>query len=135
MQYLIDTSVCIMYLNRRSASIQQRLLLESENVAVCSVVRLELLYGGWRSNNPQRTLEIQRQFLDQFISLLFDDAAADICARVRANLATLGTPIGSNDLQIAAIALANNLTLVTHNTGEFSRVEGLKLEDWEVGES
>jgi tRNA(fMet)-specific endonuclease VapC len=52
-------------------------------------------------------------------------------ALFRANLAKAGTPIGPNDLQIAAIALANELTLVTHKTREFSRVQGLKLEDWE----
>ncbi len=54
-----------------------------------------------------------------------------ICGQIRAQLQKLGTPIGSYDLQIAAIALANNLILVTHNTREFERVEGLKLEDWQ----
>ncbi|KAM3113165.1 hypothetical protein [Phormidesmis sp. 146-33] len=66
------------------------------------------------------------------MSLPFDDFAATTFGVVRAQLESLGTPIGAYDLQIASIALANNLTLVTHNTGEFSRVEGLKLEDWEV---
>ncbi len=54
-----------------------------------------------------------------------------ICGQIQAELQKLGTPIGSYDLQIAAIALANNLILVTHNTREFERVEGLKLEDWQ----
>ena len=54
-----------------------------------------------------------------------------ICGQIRAQLQKLGTLIGSYDLQIAAIALANNLILVTHNTREFERVEGLKLEDWQ----
>jgi tRNA(fMet)-specific endonuclease VapC len=54
-----------------------------------------------------------------------------ICGQIRAQLQKLGTPIGSYDLQIAAIALANDLILVTHNTREFERVEGLKLEDWQ----
>jgi tRNA(fMet)-specific endonuclease VapC len=54
-----------------------------------------------------------------------------ICGQIRAQLQKLGTPIGSYDLQIAAIALANNLILVAHNTREFERVEGLKLEDWQ----
>ena len=62
----------------------------------------------------------------------FDDAAAEICGRIRAALASAGTPIGPYDLQIASIALANNLTLVTHNTRGFSRVPGLLLEDREV---
>ena len=68
----------------------------------------------------------------QFVSLPFDDAAASVYAIIRAHLESAGTPIGPYDLQIAAIALANGLTLVTHNTREFSRVPGLLLEDWEV---
>jgi tRNA(fMet)-specific endonuclease VapC len=67
-----------------------------------------------------------------YISLPFDDPAAEEYARVRAHLANQGTPIGPNDLIIAATALANQLTLVTHNTAEFSRVPGLTLEDWQV---
>jgi tRNA(fMet)-specific endonuclease VapC len=63
--------------------------------------------------------------------LPFDDAAAEAYGRLRAELARRGTPIGPNDLMIAAIALAHDLTLVTHNTAEFSRVSGLRLEDWE----
>jgi tRNA(fMet)-specific endonuclease VapC len=70
-------------------------------------------------------------FLHQFISLPFDDKAARKFGNIRADLAKAGTPIGPYDLQIAAIALVNRLILVTHNTREFSRIAGLKLEDWE----
>ena len=87
-----------------------------------------------RSNNPQKALQIQKTFVDQFVSLPFDDRCALIYGRLRADLANAGTPIGSNDLLIAAIALANDLILVTHNVREFSRVRGLKLEDWESKE-
>ena len=62
----------------------------------------------------------------------FDDQSAIIYGQIRAGLAAYGTPIGPNDLLISSIALANNLILVTHNTREFSRVEGLRLEDWEI---
>jgi tRNA(fMet)-specific endonuclease VapC len=62
--------------------------------------------------------------------LPFDDAAAEVYGRIRAELASRGTPIGPYDLMIAATALANNLILVTHNTREFARVSGLVLEDW-----
>ena len=55
-----------------------------------------------------------------------------LAGQIRAKLASVGTPIGSYDLQIAAIALANNLILVTHNTREFERVDGLQIEDWEA---
>jgi tRNA(fMet)-specific endonuclease VapC len=66
-----------------------------------------------------------------YASLPFNDQAADQYGRLRAHLASQGTPIGPNDMLVAAIALANGLTLVTHNTREFSRVPGLTLEDWQ----
>ncbi len=132
MRYLLDTNVCVVYLNGRSESVRDRLLATpTDEIAVCSVVKAELFYGACRSNNPQRTLERQRTFLSRFISLPFEDEAAVLAGQIRAQLAGAGTPIGSYDLQIAAIALANNLTLVTHNTREFDRVGGLQLEDWE----
>jgi tRNA(fMet)-specific endonuclease VapC len=62
----------------------------------------------------------------------FDDRAARYFGQIRANLQRQGTPIGPYDLQIAAIALANDLTLVTHNTREFARIDGLRLVDWEI---
>ena len=64
----------------------------------------------------------------------FSDPVSAGRGRIRARLSALGTPIGPNDLLIAAIAVACDLTLVTHNTGEFGRVEGLRIEDWEVTE-
>jgi tRNA(fMet)-specific endonuclease VapC len=130
MRYLLDTNVCVMYLNGRSASVRDRILsTPSDEMAVCSVVKTELFYGAMRSNNPNRTLERQQNFLGRFVSLPFGDEAALIGGQVGARLASSGTPIGSYDLLIAAISLAHHLTLVTHNTREFERVEGLLLED------
>ena len=71
------------------------------------------------------------EFLASFLSLPFDDRAAEACGALRSKLATAGTPIGPYDLQIAAIAPSRGLVLVTHNTKEFARVDGLKWEDWE----
>jgi tRNA(fMet)-specific endonuclease VapC len=120
--YLLDTNVCVIYLNGKSPLLQQR--FNSTPVAeilVCAVAKGELFYGSRRSNNPTKSLQIQQQFLAQFASLPFDDAAAVVYGEIRAALAQAGTPIGPNDL-----------TLVTHNTREFSRVQGLKLADWEI---
>ena len=123
------------YLNGESVVIRQRLqAIDLVKLAVCSVVKAELFYGAMRSNNPDQTWSRQRQFLEVFVSLSFDDIAALISGRVRAQLANLGTPIGIHDLLIVSIALANNPTLVTHNTGEFMRVEGLRIEDWKANE-
>jgi tRNA(fMet)-specific endonuclease VapC len=130
--YLLDTNVCIVYLKDRSSSIKRYIdNLGSDKIAVCSVVKAELFYGSMGSNNPQKALNLQKSFLSRFISLPFDDSCAEVYGKIRRDLANLGTPIGSNDLQIAAIALVNNLTLVTHNVREFDRVEGLRVEDWE----
>lgn len=132
MRYLLDTNVCARYLNGKSPAIRERLrATKREDIAVCSVVKAELFYGAMRSNNSEITLTRQLKFLNLFVSLPFDDVAARIYGRIRAELADKGTPIGPNDLQIAAIAIAHNLILVTHNTKEFVRVTGLQIEDWE----
>ncbi|MGV0104756.1 Ribonuclease VapC [Nostoc sp. DSM 114160] len=129
----LDTNACIIFLNRPMSAVRQRLeSLSPADIVVCSIVKAELFYGAMRSNNPARTLALQEAFLNNFVSLPFDDRAARIFGAIRADLGKVGTPIGPNELQIAAIALVNNLTLVTHNTREFSRVNGLVIEDWEL---
>ena len=111
MIYLLDTNACIVYLNRPISGVRQRLQsLSPQDVAVCSVVKAELFYGAMRSHNPARTQALQEAFLNNFISLPFDDVAATIFSRIRAELTSLGTPIGPYDLQIAAIALVHQLT-------------------------
>lgn len=133
MTYLLDTNVCIRYMNGRAPAVLQHLqALQPTDIVVCAVVKAELFYGAHRSHNPERSLAIQRQFLQPYRSLPFDDAAAEIAGQLRAQLASSGTPIGPHDLQIAAIALANGCTLVTHNVREFGRVPDLSIEDWET---
>lgn len=70
-------------------------------------------------------------FFKPFISFPFDDSSAKIYGNIKSLLEKNSTPIGHNDLLIASIALSNNLTLVTHNTREFKRIDGLFIEDWE----
>jgi tRNA(fMet)-specific endonuclease VapC len=133
MKYLLDTNVCIVYLKGRNLNLKLRLdAVPIEEIVVCSIVKAELCYGAMKSANPERNFALQQTFLNQFVSLPFDDLAATTFGTVRAQLEVRGMPIGAYDLQIAAIALANNLTLVTHNTREFERVDGLQIKDWEV---
>jgi len=133
MKYLLDTNTCIRYLNGTSQAVADRLNAQDESaVAVCSVVKAELFFGAMRSRNPVQTLADQQRFLSLFVSLPFDDRAAEHYGRIRASLTNAGTPIGGNDLLIASIALAHNLTVVTHNIREFSRVADLQIEDWEA---
>src|SRR5262245_5571305 len=95
------------------------------DLALCSIVVMELYGGALRSARPTLKQAEVARFVGRFVSLPFDNTAAEIAASVGAGLARAGMPIGSFDLLIAAIALANDLTLVTHNTREFSRVAGL----------
>ncbi|MEO8392136.1 MAG: type II toxin-antitoxin system VapC family toxin [Chloroflexota bacterium] len=132
MKYLLDSNICIRYLNHRSQSIIDKMESTSPNeIFVCSIVKAEMYFGAKRSQNPAKTRAEQDAFLTLFQSLPFDDAAAEIYSDIRADLTAKGTPIGPNDFIIAAIALANDLILVTHNIREFSRIKALKLEDWE----
>lgn len=133
MLYLLDTNACIRLLNGTSIVVQRRLeATRRSDIVVCSVVKAELFYGAMKSRNPSQTFIRYREFLEPFGSLPFDDEAAIAYGQIRADLAAKGTPIGPNDLQIAAIALTHSLTLITHNTAEFSRVDDLPIEDWEV---
>ncbi|MGO9271123.1 MAG: type II toxin-antitoxin system tRNA(fMet)-specific endonuclease VapC [Terriglobia bacterium] len=133
MTYLLDTNTCIRYLNGRSPEVRRRLEpVAPEDVALCSVVKAELYYGAARTRDPGRTLAHMTSFMSPFSSLPFDDFCAVAYGRIRAQLEQAGTPIGPNDMMIAAIAVAADLTLVTHNTREFARVAGLILTDWET---
>lgn len=134
MTYLLDTNVCIRLLNNTSPAVISRLATKQPgDIYISSVTQMELYYGAYRSVQQSRNLALLQRFFSQFtMILLLDSDSARIAGQIRADLATRGTPIGPYDLQIAAIAIANNLILVTHNTSEFSRVQGLQIEDWEL---
>ncbi|KAM3101092.1 type II toxin-antitoxin system VapC family toxin [Phormidesmis sp. 146-12] len=134
MTYLLDTNTCIHLLNdSRSAPVPRKLaMLQPGDIRLCSIVKAELSYGAYRSSRREQNLATLGRFFNQFFSLSLDDQAALIAGQIRFQLAASGTPIGSHNVLIAAIALANSLTLVTHNTQEFNCVEGLTVEDWEL---
>jgi tRNA(fMet)-specific endonuclease VapC len=130
--YLLDTNACIRLLNGTSPALVERMSsTDPAQIALCSVVRAELLYGARKSVRPADNLRLLESFFEPLASLSFDDACAERYGVIRAELESAGTPIGPNDLMIAATALANGATVVTNNVKEFSRVVGLRLEDWE----
>lgn len=132
MKYSLDTNTCIRYLNGRSLAIIQKLpTVPARDIVVCSIVRGELAYGAMKSQTPEASVAKQARFLKPYKTLPFDDTAAHEYGRIRAYLENVGTPIGPYDMQIAAIAVVNDLIVVTHNIKEFSRIPGLKIEDWE----
>ena len=134
MSWLLDTNACIRYLNGRAPHLRQRIdETGPESIVVCSIVKAELHYGALRSRDPERAVAAQQRFVSRFRSIPFDDACAHSYGEIRARLAAQGTPIGPNDLLIAAIALTHGLRLVSANIEEFGRVPGLIVEDWERG--
>ncbi len=130
--YLLDTNACIAVLNDSISGVARKLSTQPrQRVALCQIVKAELLYGAYRSARVESNLALLGSFFEQFLVLPFDDEAVDTYGQVRANLAAAGEPIGPNDLIIAAIAVRHKATLVTHNTREFSRIVDLALEDWQ----
>ncbi len=131
--YLLDTNACIQILNNSSATLVARLKQQQPgDVFLCSVVKAELVYGAHRSSRVAENLRLLKEFFAPFRSLPFDHSCAEQYGLIRRELEREGTPIGPNDLMIAATTVAHNLTLVTSNTREFSRVIGLELENWEA---
>ncbi len=130
MTHTLDTSTCITFLRGKHPQLRQRVLSHFRDIAITSVVAAELYYGAERSADPTTNRGQVDVFLAPFPLLLFDKAAAVAYGSIRADLARRGQLIGPNDLLIAAIALAVNATVVTHNIREFSRVQGLFVEDW-----
>ena len=134
MKYLLDTNACVQCLRAKgSLLVKHRLGTHPpSDVVVCSIVVGELCYGAAKSRNPAAEVSRVDAFLGPYQSLPFDDIAARRYAELRAILEAQGLPIADLDLMIAAIALVNGLTLVTHNTTDFARIQGLALEDWEL---
>ena len=130
--YLLDTNACIAIINNSSADLVSRLRQHRpDEIALCSIVKAELLYGAQKSSRVADNLRVLNRFFEPFYSVPFDDHCVETYGRIRAELERSGTPIGSYDLLIAATAVSHNCTLITANTREFSRVVGLKIENWE----
>ena len=132
MKYLLDTNACIHHLKFKDSPVTHRLNHEILVTAISSVTRSELFFGAMMSNRPTESLRQQQVLVRLLTCLSFDQQAALIHGKIRSQLQRAGTPIGPYDSQIAAVALAYDLILVTHNVREFERVENLKIEDWEA---
>ena len=131
MRYMLDTNIIAFAKNNRPEVVLERMArFDPGDLCVSAVTLAELEYGVFNSSNPARNQLALTLFLANIDIVPFDDGAAVEYGRIRADLKRKGTPIGANDLMIAAHAKSLDVTLVTNNTREFSRVEGLALEDW-----
>ena len=131
MRYMLDTNIVAFAKNNRPEIVLERMRrFDPSDLCVSVVTLAELEYGVFNSSNPERNQLALTLFLANIEVVPFGDDAAVEYGRIRADLRRKGTPIGANDLMIAAHAKSLGMTLVTNNTREFARVEGLMLEDW-----
>ena len=129
--YFVDSNTCIYFMNGKFPSVREKFLSVSpKEIKISSVVKGELLLGAFKSKTREKTTEKVEKFLKPFEIVNFTGKMAYSYAEIRKDLELVGMPIGANDLLIAAVALHENATLITHNTDEFSRVPNLKIEDW-----
>lgn len=130
MLFLLDTNICIYVINERpSAVLAQFLAHEEDGLAISSITASELYWGVSKSGSRRNAQSLEK-FLAPLTVIDYDIRAAKAYGEVRALLERKGTPIGPLDLQIAAHALALEITLVTNNLREFKRVPNLKLANW-----
>ena len=131
MAFLLDTNACVDYLTGRYPKVIARMQASSpDDLFLSSVVVAELRYGADRSARRRTNHKRIDEFVEEIEVLAFDLEAAAAYGRMRARLEEGGTPIGPNDMLIAAHALSRRLTVVTDNTSEFRRVKGLKVANW-----
>ena len=129
MRFLLDTNAVIAVLGGKPSFLARMTQHSTGDFGVPSVVMHELYFGAFRSARTEANLARVDALL--FEVLDFDREDARRAGEVRAHLAAAGAPIGPYDALIAGQALARGLVLVTHNTREFGRVPGLRMEDWE----
>lgn len=126
---LLDSNTLIHYLQGREPVVKHMKSASPRDLRLPSVVAYELAYGTLRSQSDRRK-QIMETIFAELVQAPFDAAAAIEAARLRVELEARGVAIAPLDLMIAATALSLGATLVTNNTREFSRIEGLRLEDW-----
>jgi tRNA(fMet)-specific endonuclease VapC len=130
LRYMLETSMCIRVLRDRPPSARTRFSLEADSLCISTIVLTELLHGAVKSARPEHNRREVERFSARLDVLAFDAAAADHAAEIRAALEREGRIIGSYDLLIAGHARSLGLVVVTANTREFARVQGLRCEDW-----
>ena len=130
-RFLLDTNICIYIAKGQALAVRHRFeALSLKDMAMSIITVGELRFGAEKSQFRERAMATLAQLIQMIQPCDLPLAAAEHYGHVRAVLQQQGLPIGNNDLWLAAHALAQGWTLVTHNTREFSRVPGLQLENW-----
>src|SRR5579859_2555394 len=130
-RFMLDTDICVYIYKRKPTSVLERLRNVGQGEAVLSLITMgELMYGAAKSSQREAVLTRLAELESIMQVMPLTKAAAGEYGAIRASLEAVGTPIGNNDLWIAAHAKTLGLTLVTNNEKEFKRVRGLKVENW-----
>lgn len=129
MSYLLNTNICSAHI-RRPAGLAHRFIQHSGRLWVPTVVLAELYAGAYILPDPKRILAGIADLMQDLGVLPFGEACAEQFGRLRGEMKRLGFTTSPIDLQIAAVALAHNLILVTNNTADFQNISGLQLVDW-----
>lgn len=131
MNYILDTNICIYIIKKKPVSVFNKFRsLKPGSIGISSITLAELQFGVEKSSKPGQNKHALHQFLIPIDIVDFDDEAAKVYGLVRAELEKAGTPIGALDTLIAAHAKSLDCTLVTNNEKEFTRVNGLRIENW-----
>ena len=131
MRYMLNTNVCIDYLKGNSNNIRDRIISAPDDTLCISAITFsELMFGVENSSNREKNLVALNFFLLKIDIVPYDDQAAAAYGEIRKQLKQEGNLIGGMNMLIAAHARASDSVLVTHNTREFNRVQGLRIEDW-----
>lgn len=131
MRFLLDTNICIYLIKQKPPEVLQKFnTYQVGDLGISSITVAELEFGVQKSQFPDRNQQALEQFLLPLKIADFDNTSAKIYGDVRATLEKRGTPIGSLDTLIAAHAVSLQVTLITNNVKEFSRVPNLKLDNW-----
>src|SRR6185295_16317308 len=129
MKFLLDTDICSAHM-RRPAQLAHRFIQHINQLAISTVVLAELYAGAFRHSNSQKLLRLIEDLLQEVHVLDFDQACAAEFGRLRGALLQKGIAVATADLMIASGAVVHDLTLITHNTADFQKIPGLRLEDW-----
>ena len=129
---MLDTDTCIYVINRRDSSMLKTFQQHAEAICISAIAHAELCYGVEHSTRVERNRQELAEFLADLDVVAFDRVAGDHYGEIRETLVRDGTPIGANDLLIAAHARGMSAVLVTNNQKEFGRVPDLKTENWVV---
>ncbi len=130
LRYMLDTNLCIRVIRDRPKGLRERFNAEADALCISTITLTELLHGAEKSARPVETRKEVERFASRLAVLSFGEDAAAHSAEIRATLERRGLPIGGYDLLIAGHARSLGLVVVTGNLREFSRVEGLRVEDW-----